>query len=56
MENVYLYSTAHIQVYKKTQIMIRASRNFAVNSHFGLVRHKRKLLASDNWWVKNAHE
>ena len=43
-----LYSTAHVQVYKKTRVMIRASRNFAFNSRVGLVRHERILLASDN--------
>ena len=42
------YSTAHVQVYKKTQVMICASRNFAFNSRVGLVRHETILLASDN--------
>ena len=43
-----IYSTAHVQVYKKTQVMIHASRNFAFNSRVGLVRHERILLANDN--------
>ena len=34
------YSTAHFQVYKKTRVMIRASRNFAFNLCVGLVRHE----------------
>ena len=42
------YSTAHVQVYKKMRVMIRASRNFAFNSRVGLVQHERILLASDN--------
>ena len=35
------YSTAHVQVYKKTLVKIRASRNFAFNSRVGLVRHEK---------------
>ena len=42
------YSTAHIQVYNKTRVMIRASRNFAFNLRIGFVRHEKILLASDN--------
>ena len=41
---------------QKTQVTIRASRNFVFNSPVGLVRHERILLASDNWRVENARE
>ena len=34
------YSTAHIQVYKQTRVMRRASRNFVCNSLVGLVQHE----------------
>ena len=33
----YLYSTAHIQVYKKTCVMSHALRNLEDNSHVGLM-------------------
>ena len=32
-----IYSTAHVQVYKITQVMLGASRKFEDNSHVGLV-------------------
>ena len=33
----FYYGTAHIQVYKLTRVTRCASRNFACNSHVGLV-------------------
>ena len=38
--NTHSYGTTHIQVYKQTCVMRRASRNFEDNSHVGLVRHE----------------
>ena len=38
--HTYVYSTAYIQVYKKTHVMRRALRNFEDNSYVGLVQHK----------------
>ena len=36
-----MYSIAYIQVYKKTQVPFRASRNFEDNSRVELVWHEK---------------
>ena len=35
-----IYGTAHVQVYKQTCVMRRASRKFEDNSCVGLVQHE----------------
>ena len=48
---IYMYGTAHVQVYKQMRVMHCASRNFACNSRVGLVQHEeytahKRLLIS----------
>ena len=37
------YGTAHVQVYKLTCVMRRASKNFACNLRVGLVQHEEYI-------------
>ena len=36
-----VYSTAHVQVYKKTQVTCHALRNFEDNLRIGLMQHEK---------------
>ena len=37
------YGTAHVQVYKKTRVILRDSENFEDNSRVGRVRHEEYI-------------
>ena len=37
---MYVYGTAHIQVYKNTHVIVHALRNLEDNLHVGFILHK----------------